>query len=177
MAKKAIRPIRVVGNIAYVPLTKGHEAVIDAADASLVADFNWRADVKLRRDGSVRTIYAMAWTPGSADDRRAIMMHRMIGGDRRDIEIDHRDGNGLNNVRSNLRSATRQQNARNARKRLDNVSGVKGVSWSAARGKWQVRIKMSGKDRHVGYFDGLDQAASAYAEASALLHKEFGRIA
>lgn len=75
---------------------------------------------------------------------------------------------------SNLREATRSQNAMNARKQRDNTSGFKGVSrW---RGKWQAKIQRDGKQRFLGAFSTPQDAALAYKNAAINLHGEFARV-
>jgi hypothetical protein len=174
MAKKEIRPIRIEGNLAYVPLTRGYEAVIDAVDVPLVQEFNWCAMI----DKS--TVYAKrgAYDGGK---HRTVLMHRVIMGDPESLDIDHRDGNGLNNRRhggdGNLRVATKAQNARNKGRRRDNASGVKGVYWHKSAGKWAAQIRMDGTVIWSERFNCKTAAAIAYAKASRVLHGEFGRIA
>jgi hypothetical protein len=164
------RPIRIEGAIAFVPLTKDYEAVIDAADLPLVDCLNWSADV----DRSV--VYAKR-TDCSGPRRRTVMMHRVLMGDPSGVEIDHVDGDGLNNRRSNLRWATDQQNAHNRRISSLNTSGFKGVYWDKARGAWRATITLNCVRRHLGYFDTPEAAHAAYVKASASLHGEFGRAA
>jgi hypothetical protein len=79
-----------------------------------------------------------------------------------DLDIDHKDGDRLNNTFANLRLANDQQNAANARMRCDNRSGVKGVSWHRRNGKWQAQINESGKRHSLGYFDSIGAARDAY---------------
>jgi len=174
MAEKEIRPIRVEGNIAYVPLTQGYEAVIDATDVPKVSSFNWRAQEERRKDGSLKTVYAVRME-AEGTKRKAVLMHRVIAAaDGRDL-VDHRDTNGLNNRNANLRHATPSQNSQNRRRRADNTSGVKGVS--QRRGVWLARICVSGKEIQIGRYNCRTAAALAYAKASAALHQEFGRTA
>lgn len=165
MAKKAIRPIRVEGNIAYVPLTRGYEAVIDADDAPLIGQWNWQAKVCRNKAKNVMGVYATRW------DSRG--MHQML---LKASIVDHVDGNGLNNQRINLRSATRSENARNSRRHRDNTSGFKGVSWNKAKQKWRAYITLNGKEKHLGLFSTAEAARDAYAAANALMHGEFGKL-
>jgi hypothetical protein len=105
-------------------------------------------------------------------------MHRLIlGVTDSSIEIDHRDGNGLNNTRHNLRIATSQQNAFNRKKRSDGkLSQYKGVSKRSEtnRRPWYAFICIDGKQKIIGAFDSELEAARAY-DASAALH--FGAFA
>lgn len=102
-------------------------------------------------------------------------MHRVIlgleKGDK--LEGDHKDGNGLNNQRRNLRVATRTENHHNRTKYKTNTSGFKGVS--AKSNRWMAKINIGGKAKHLGYFDTPELAAAAYAKAAKKHHKEFAR--
>lgn len=174
MATRAIRPIRVEGNIAYVTLTRGYEAVIDAADVPLVEGFNWAALVAFRRNGDVRSIYAVRRGRDSGQ-KKSVLMHRAIlGCDSK--ETDHIDGDGLNNRRSNLRPATKSQNMHNKRMSVNNKSGAKGVHWCRTTNRWIARIVVSRRSIYLGCFEDIAKAASAYEAASARLHGEFGRV-
>lgn len=175
MAKKAIRPIRIEGNVAYVPLTQGYEAIIDAADVPLVCDRVWSAQVRRRPDGSIRTVYAFQMR-GPRGACRMFYMHRVIADIPCGMVADHIDGNGLNNSRANLRCATYLENGRNMRLSAANSSGQKGVYWAKREKRWVAEI-WNGRKVGLGYFASREDAASAYAKASAELHGEFGRLA
>ena len=82
-------------------------------------------------------------------------------------QIDHKNGVRADNRIENLRVVTPQENMRNSKMRCDNASGVSGVSWVKARGKWLARIKIDGRPKHLGLFDSIEDAAAARAEASA----------
>lgn len=167
MAFRKIRPIRIEGNVAYVPLTKGYEAVIDAADATAVEGALWHVHV------SGHTQYAGTMVAG-AKRSRAFLHRLLICADNGQV-VDHIDGDGLNNRRSNLRIATQAENLRNCRKPSTNTSGVKGVHWCKRNKKWQAQIKDNGKSKYLGLFASLEDAGAAYAKASADIHGAFGR--
>jgi hypothetical protein len=169
MASKEIRPIRVEGQLAYVALTRGHVAVIDLADVPLVQGFNWTAILRKH------TVYA-ARVEWRGQVQRKIYMHRLLTVAPSGLDVDHADGDGLNNRRANLRLATKSQNICNQRVRSDNRSGLKGVSLNA-RGKWQANIAKGGRQRFLGAFATPEEAHAAYCAASAEIHKEFGRTA
>lgn len=173
------RPIRIEGDVAYVPLTKGYEAIIDAADVPLLAGFNWCAQEDYRKDGTLLAVYAVRAAPAPDGPYRQIKlrMHRVICAAADGLEVDHRDSNGLNNRRCNLRVATKAQNLANQRTRPDNSSGAKGVTFHKATGKWQPQIMVNGSRVYLGLFVSVEEAAAAYAKASAELHGEFGRTA
>lgn len=90
-------------------------------------------------------------------------------------DIDHKDGDGLNNQWINLREATSSQNCANKRLRRDNTSGAKGVSWRPDLGKWKATITAEGKTRHLGFFVDKDDAAAAYEAAATEHFGEFAR--
>jgi hypothetical protein len=80
-------------------------------------------------------------------------------------EIDHIDGNGLNNMLDNLREVTRTENSRNHRRRSKNTSGVTGVHWFKRTGQWRAEIKVSGICISLGYYDDIFSAAAARKSA------------
>lgn len=168
--------IRIEGDIAYVALTRGYEAIIDVEDVSLVESFNWTALIDRRKDGSVRRVYAVR-KEGFGKSRRSVLMHRTIGKTPHGLDTDHHDGDGLNNRKINLRSATVAQNAHNQGLSISNTSGHKGVHWNKRRGMWQARIRVPGERRHIGYYRCKTAAAIAYAKKSLELHGDFGRVA
>jgi hypothetical protein len=88
--------------------------------------------------------------------------------------IDHRNGNGLDNRRANLRAATDLGNVQNMRKRSDVSSIYKGVSWRPDRGKWQVHIRTGGHSKYLGIEVDELEAALLYIWASRKYHGEFG---
>ena len=89
-------------------------------------------------------------------------------------DIDHKDGNTLNNRWSNLREATRSQNLANAKIRCGGASRFKGVSWHKGGQKWQAKIKCQ-KFYYLGLFKTEEEAHSAYQEAAKRLFGEFAR--
>jgi hypothetical protein len=155
-----IRQIRIEGQLAYVPLTHGYEAIIDAVDVPLVNGRNWQASPQ------PHSVYAQGMGQ---------LMHRVIAGTPEGMETDHIDGNGLNNRRANLRSVTASQNQHNKRMQKNNTSGFKGVHWHIRKRRWVARINLDNTKRHLGYFDTAEAAHAAYCVASKALHGEFGR--
>lgn len=159
--------VRIVDGAAFIALTQGYEAVIDAADVPLVDGRVWRVSV------SPGGVYAITTVRTDAGRRKALLLHTLITGF---ALVDHRDGNGLNCRRENMRPATRAQNNRNSRMQKNNRAGFKGVSPTPS-GKWRARIAVDGKQKTLGTFDQPETAHRAYCEASAALHGEFGRTA
>lgn len=103
-------------------------------------------------------------------------MHRVIMNAPRGMQVDHRDGNGLNNQRYNLRLCTGQENARSRRLNKNNTSGYKGVHWSYQRMKWLAIISYNGKKIYLGGFFCIVRAAKAYDKKAVELFREFARL-
>tara|TARA_R110000796_G_scaffold167182_1_gene283992 strand:- start:431 stop:967 length:537 start_codon:yes stop_codon:yes gene_type:complete len=165
---KIKRPIRICGDVAYVPLTQGYEAIIDAADVPLVDGFNWHAAVQ------EHAVYACN-IDRSGEKPRAIYLHRLIIGAPKGIRVDHLNGDGLYNRIDNLRLATAAQNSQNRRINVSSTSGLKGVSFEKRSGKWVARIGVNHKSNFLGYFNSAQDAYGAYCVASEKFHGEFGR--
>lgn len=91
-------------------------------------------------------------------------------------QIDHRDLDKSNNRIRNLRIATPTQQRANTGLTAANRSGFKGVNRAPKCSKWQARIKIDGREKHLGLFDTPEAAAAAYAEAARQVHHEFARI-
>ncbi len=148
-----------------IKLKSGETVTLSDKDYPLVKQYKWR----LKKTVGSDLKYARSGPP----EGPTIQMHRLIMGvtDPK-IKVDHRDGNGLNNCRSNLRIATHQQNQRNAKLRKDNKLGIRGLYlW---RGKIGVQITIDGKTKHLGYFTDLEEAVRVYNKA---VKKHFGRFA
>ena len=92
-------------------------------------------------------------------------------------EIDHIDGDRLNNALPNLREATPSQNQKNKIRPKNNTSGHLGVSWYKPYGKWRVWVQVDGRQKHLGYFDALADAVAARSRAEARYgyHENHGR--
>jgi hypothetical protein len=141
-------------------------AMIDEVDLPLVIKHAWYP--AKGKD----TSYAMFRTMGAG----TVYMHRLIAGAAKGFDVDHIDGNGLNNRRNNLRVCTHAQNIANQRISRANTSGFKGVSWDKRRGAWEAHIKFQQKKRFLGYFSDKADAARAYNAKAVELFGEFASI-
>lgn len=88
-------------------------------------------------------------------------------------EVDHINGNKLDNKLTNLRLASRAQNNANMLLRKDNTSGFKGVSWRPHNKKWVARMSVNGKRKTIGHFATKEEAAQAYINYSLIHQGEF----
>lgn len=88
--------------------------------------------------------------------------------------VDHIDGNPSNNDVSNLREASQSENLRNRGAQSNNKSGFKGVCWDSRKKRWLSQIAINGKNKHLGYFQTVEEAHSAYCRGSTKYHGDFG---
>lgn len=153
-----------------IELTQGKTTLVDDADYVRLNKFKWY--VRPTR----YTSYAVRNVRIAKNKKRIERMHRVILGlqlgDKR--ITDHRDGNGLNNVRSNLRVCTYTQNNQSRRKQNVGTSKYKGVHWHCRLHKWHSRIQINKKQVFLGCFDSEIAAAVAYNRAAL---KYFGQFA
>lgn len=151
-----------------IKLTRGMVVLVDDSDYEELSRHSWYA---LK---APRTWYAArsAWVLLPLPHYKTTYMHRVImgcvKGDGK--EIDHIDGDGLNNTRANLRIATHTENMRNNRKYSNNVSGYTGVSWNKQKNKWVAFIRVDGHTRYLGYYSDPAEAARAYDSAAREFH-------
>jgi hypothetical protein len=154
--------------VKHIPLTQGQFAIVDDADFEWLNRFKWCV-LKLVLKNRI-VFYAKRRDPNKKGGM--ILMHRQIVPGYR--EVDHEDGDGLNNRRGNLREATRSQNTRNSRKCPGRSSKFKGVYWRKDTSKWVSKIYVFGKNLHLGNFQSETRAADTYDAAA---EKYFGEFA
>ena len=152
-----------------IPITQGKVAVVNSEDYESLAAFKWYA----MWSEDAQTFYACRKTSRTLGKMRSILMHRQILGSLPGVEVDHRDGDGLNNRRNNIRLASSSQNRCNRKAPSTNTSGFKGVSFHKSAMKWRATICLAGKSKHIGAFDTPEAASAAYIEAAKRLHGEF----
>jgi AP2 domain/HNH endonuclease len=154
-------------DIVQIPLSQGKLAEIDAADLPLVESHSWHAVCSRGKWYAVTNVH-------TERGRRLLRMHTLLIGR---LGCDHKDGNGLNNRRSNLRIATQSQNAKNRSKRRRLASSTyKGVHWHKRVQKWTATIGVNYKTMHLGYFDDAESAARAYDAAAKLHNGPFANV-
>jgi hypothetical protein len=155
--------------VKHIPLSRGMTALVDNADYDWLNQWSWYAFKNSNRFYAVRNIQL-------PDGRRTtVYMHRAILTAPTGTEVDHQDGDGLNNQRSNLRLATHSQNCCNRGIPSTNTSGFKGVTWHKPSGKWRAYIKVDGYARNLGGFADINDAAAAYDTAALRYHQSFAR--
>lgn len=140
-------------------LTRGMEALVDDDDYDCLRRYSWYLEPGRQTDYAACKI-----------DRRKESMHGFIAYVNNLLivgEIDHIDRNGLNNQKTNFRSASSSQNKVNTGIRSTNTSGYKGVTWNRERQKWQVQAC----EVNLGRYTDIVEAALVY---DGFMYKRFG---
>ena len=146
-----------------IGLTQGKIAIVDDDSFGLVSKHRWHAAKRSN------TFYA-----GSRIGGKYILMHNLILGER---GVDHIDGNGLNNLRINIRKCDQSQNGMNKSKKQGIYSSdYKGVYFYKPLSKWRAQIKLNGKMRCIGYFRNEIDAARAYNDAAKNTFGDFAKL-
>ncbi len=140
-----------------------YKAIVDDEDFEWLSNFKWQIYNPRQYPYAVTIL----------SNGKQLLMHRMILNAPRELIVDHKDGNGLNNQRSNIRLCTRKENVRNCPRYSHNTSGYKGVCWIAPKRKWRAQYQIDRKCKVVGYFDNIIDAARAYNKAIKIAFGEF----
>jgi hypothetical protein len=144
--------------VRYIFLTQGEKAIVDDEDYKWLSKYKWQ--------------YSRGY---AKRDARCIRMHRQILHAPKSLEVDHINGNKLDNRRSNLRLVNHFQQNQNSANRKDNTSGCRGVNFFKPIKKWSVRIQFNGKRVFLGYYRNKSNAIKAYSKASKKYHGDYRR--
>jgi len=158
-----------------IPLTKGYVTVVDDEDYDMLMQWKWQARPTRSSGKYIRNktdVYA-ARTGKDKGRSYPILLHRLIMGFPA-CQVDHKNGNTLDNQKTNLRLCTNSSNRANSAKMSGRSSSYKGVTWDKNRSKWKTAIKVNGKMINAGRFDDEILAAKTYDE---LALKYFGEFA
>jgi hypothetical protein len=145
-----------------IKLNHGKVAIVDDLDYALLSQYKWKAN------GGYNTWYAYR-----CEGNKTIAMHREILCASKGVQVDHANGNGLDNRRINIRLCTQSQNNANIGKTSRNQSGFKGVTKSHR--KWVASLSKDGHKILIGSFNTKQEAAQAYDEAARKYHGEFAK--
>ena len=141
-------------------------------------DFEWASQWKWK-SAKTRTNHYCDRTPWDPKQKKyySLLLHREIfkrhGKCIRSLEIDHVNGNGLDNQKTNLRTCTRSQNMMNMHRIKTGKSKYKGVSWNTKKGKWQIRIMVESVYKSIGYTTDEKEGAILYNAHAKKYFKEF----
>lgn len=164
IGRKPPSEIRIENGVAIVTLTRGLETIVDVSDVEIVAGYRWVAFIH-HQTGHAYAVRNVG--------RKCILMHRQLLEPGPEMTVDHADGDGLNNRRSNIRIATPNQNGANQVLNRRNKLGIKGVH--QVGNKYHAAIKPNGKSISLGSYGTKEEAAAAYFGAAKVLWGEFAR--
>lgn len=158
-------------NTRFIELAQGKgRALIDEMDFSMVGKHRWWYNGGTKGYGS----YAVTMIGG-----KKVYMHRLVASPGKGEHVDHKNGNKLDNRRSNLRLCSRSQNLANQKMKSTNTSGFIGVSLStfrSGRTRWCAKVYKDGRSIHLGYFDSKEEAARARDASAKRVHGEFAHL-
>lgn len=152
-------------------LTKGETAIIDDVDFSEISKYKWCLHETAGKKYAKRAVSQQI----VGKKHKTKLMHQQIIKPSKRFQIDHINGNGLDNRRENLRIVTHQQNLMNQIK-TRGTSQFKGVTWDKLRVKWNAKIKLNRKTINLGRFDSEQEAALAYDKAAKNLFGEYAKL-
>lgn len=145
-------------------LTQNRYAIVDDDDYEILNKYKWY----------YKTPYAARRVKGI---RNKVIMHRVIMGEIPEgLEVDHINGNKLDNRKCNLRVCRSCDNSKNVSKTPGCSSKFKGVSWASARKRWRVEIKSGFNRYRLGSFKSEIEAAIAYNKKAIEVHGEFAKL-
>jgi hypothetical protein len=140
--------------------------LVDEQDKHFLEEYSW----KVRTRGYVVARFTTNYVT------KQICLHRLITNCPSGMVVDHINHNPLDNRRANLRVCTQAENIRNTKLRSDSKTGYKGVHWSSQVSKYKVRIRLNGRNIHLGYFDTPEAGYEAYKAGAKKYHGEFAYV-
>ena len=158
-----------------IKLSRNKIAIVSDEDFKMVNQHKWYCVPKDNCEYACHDF-------GNKDNQygvKHVTMHKFLMDTPFGMQVDHIDGNGLNNCRENLRICTQSQNNGNYRISARNKSGFKGVSWHKKTGKWRATLAtymLDKKQQYLGVFENKEDAAKAYNEAAKVYFGEFARL-
>ncbi|MDD4321610.1 MAG: HNH endonuclease [Acidaminococcaceae bacterium] len=151
-----------------IKLTRGLEAMVDDEDFDRLNQYKWNAH---KDHNNPNDAYYAQRNYRELGKMITQIMHREIANAPRGMQVDHIDGNGLNNCKSNLRIVNNRQNQQNQRKKKG--SGYTGAGWDKKLNKWRAHIRINGKLKHLGYYNDELGAHNAYLTALEELNETY----
>lgn len=140
----------------------GGDFLFDEIDLPLISGHTWHLGLR--------------GYPATHVNGKTVVLHKLLIPDADGFEIDHINGNKLDNRRENLRICTHQQNSYNQKRRRTNTSGYIGVSYVSGRGCYEAYIHHHGKKHHLGRFPNADMAARTRDCVARILFGEYANL-
>ena len=147
-----------------LPLTQGKVTLIDEDELPLLDGYTWRAQF-------IRNI----WYAVTRVNGRTVYLHRLLEGNPCGMEVDHINGDGLDNRKTNRRICTHQENMRNVRRTTPPRSGFRGV-YATSSGKFAARIKLNRKELYLGQYTTAEEADRVRDHHAKRIHGEFAYL-
>jgi len=151
-----------------IKLTQNKIALVDDEDFEFINQYKWHYSKSSKNYGRAKASQGKRNT--------LITMHKLLMNPPKGMEVDHINGDPLDNRRANLRIVTHGQNQKNMKISADNKSGYKGVSWHKKANKWQAHIRLKCASKYLGLFTDIKEAAKAYNSAALEHFGEFARL-
>jgi len=156
-----------------IQLTRGYIALVDDEDFERVNQYKWQSII------CTHTVYAKRGDYSSGKNKTNLMHNfimRVENSRKNGIEVDHKNHNGLDNQKKNLRICTHNENNMNRSSNKNSTSIYRGVSWCKVRNKWISLIYFNKKRIHLGRFNSEFEAAKVYDKKAAELFGEFANL-
>ena len=157
-------PVSPGPGVRVIALTRGKHVLVDAEDYDRLMKHKWIAFCSGGK-----------WYAGCNEHGKRLLMHRAIMKAPQGLVVDHIDGNGLNNCKSNLRICTQAQNLCNSRPRCK-TTHFKGVCYDKERGKYMAYVSVGGRTKIIGRYADLVEAAHVRDLHAVQLYGEFAYL-
>lgn len=158
-----------------IPLTQGKVALIDDEDAERVMQWKWTA-MQIRHGNAWYARRAIFLSKKTRPKTKTILLHRFLVNAPEGVQVDHRNRNGLDNRKENLRLATNAQNHQNMVSIKRSETGYRGVGYDKKRCRFYAKIRAFNVSVSLGWFDDAISAARLYDLAARKFHREFATL-
>lgn len=146
----------------FLALSQGFESLVDASDFDYLSQYSWHYSHGYAKS---RIKTSEGW--------KYFYLHRFLLNAAKGVQIDHINGDSLDNRKCNLRICNNQQNSMNTGLSKNNTSGFKGVSLERKTNKWWAKLMYNRKVVHIGFYHNKEDAAREYDKAAIEFFGEF----